>query len=70
VTHLLTRIIGVIVGNAILLGIGALLVWLDRRTDAPIMKERINSASERFLTEQAAAERETIQSGKIDLEKI
>ena len=68
--HILGRIIGVIVGNAILLGIGAIWVWLDRRTDAPIMKERINGASERFFAERAAAERETIQSGKIDLEKI
>jgi hypothetical protein len=40
--------------------IGSIWVWAERRAKPPIMKERINSGSDRFFQEEAEREKEIV----------
>ena len=42
------------------MSIGSIWVWAERRARAPIMKERINSGSDRFFQEEAEREKEIV----------
>ena len=47
---------------------GTLFVWIDRRTNDPIMSKRINKGSDQFFAEEAEREREIVHSkGRIEL---
>jgi len=62
------RILGVIVGGFVAMGMGTLFVWIDRLTNDPIMSKRINKGSDRFFAEEAEREREiALSKGRIEL---
>lgn len=40
------------------MGLGTFLIWLERRTAAPVIRERINSGSDKFFIEEQEREAE------------
>ena len=50
----------VIAMRLVAMSIGSIWVWAERRARAPIMKERINSGSDRFFQEEAEREKEIV----------
>lgn len=60
----------VIAMRLITMSIGSIWVWAERRAKAPIMKERINSGSDRFFAEEAEREKEIVTSNGSDLDQL
>ena len=50
----------VIAIRLVAMSIGSIWVWAERRARPPIMKERINSGSDRFFQEEAEREKEIV----------
>jgi len=50
------------------MSIGSIWVWAERRARPPIMKERINSGSDRFFQEEAEREKEIVTRSGSDLD--
>ncbi|MGZ3330491.1 MAG: hypothetical protein ACXU9O_00620 [Gemmatimonadaceae bacterium] len=65
----IARLMGVISVGMVFTFFKMILGWIDRRAGAPIMRERINDASETFFVEQEKhwGELETESTGKIKL---
>ena len=62
------RILGVIVGGFVAMGMGTLFVWIDRLTNDPIMSKRINKGSDQFFADEAEREREiALSKGRVEL---
>ena len=65
--YLKVRIVfGVIAGVVLLVCLIA--VWIDRRTEAPIMRERVNEGSDDFLRERGSVWHEARKEAKRMLE--
>jgi hypothetical protein len=54
----------------VVMSIGSIWVWAERRVRPPIMKERINSGSDRFFQEEAEREKEIVTGGGSDLDQL
>jgi hypothetical protein len=50
------------------MSLGSIWVWAERRARPPIMKERINSGSDRFFQEEAEREKEIVTRSGSDLD--
>jgi hypothetical protein len=48
----IARLMGVITVGMVFSYVRMLIGWLDRRSGGPIMKERINSGSDRFFADE------------------
>jgi hypothetical protein len=60
----------VIVMRLVTMSIGSIWVWAERRARAPIMRERINSGSDRFFQEEAEREKEVVIGEGPHLDKL
>jgi hypothetical protein len=63
-------VIVVIAMRLVAMSTGSIWVWAERRARAPIMKERINSGSDRFFQEEAEREKEIVTGGGPQLDKL
>jgi hypothetical protein len=69
-THTLVRAAMYIAVAIASRGLAAFLMWLDRRSEARVMQQRIDSGSERFFIERADRARKAAVNGSIDLEEL
>jgi hypothetical protein len=51
--------LGVLTGVVLLIALIA--VWIDRRTESPIMRERVNVGSDEFLRERGSIWKEAVE---------
>ncbi|MFL5604686.1 MAG: hypothetical protein ACJ8AB_04810 [Gemmatimonadaceae bacterium] len=58
--HLLALVLGVVAIKVLALSLGSLWVWIDRRTNARVMNERINDGSDRFFEKEKERERSIV----------
>ena len=66
IAHDVGTVIGVPIAGMV---VSAIVRWADGRTDAPIMLERINSASDGYFEEERArAEEEALEGLTFDLD--
>jgi hypothetical protein len=61
-SHAIMRLMSVVTVGVVFSYMRMLIGWLDRRTGAPIMRERINAGSDRFF----ASEQENWGKTEID----
>jgi hypothetical protein len=59
-------LLGEFIGAVFLIVGGAIWVWIDRRTDDPVMKHRINEGSDRFFAEQEKRDMRTLFGEMVD----
>ena len=48
----ITRLMSVITVGMVLTFVRMIVIWADRRSAAPVMKERINAGSDRFFKDE------------------
>jgi|1185.fasta_scaffold140257_2 hypothetical protein len=48
----IARLMSVITVGMVLTFVRMIVIWVDRRTEAPVMKERINAGSDRFFVDE------------------
>ena len=47
--------------SGVVLLIALVAVWIDRRTESPIMRERVNAGSDEFLRERGSVWKEAVE---------
>ena len=54
--------LGVISGVVLLIALVA--VWIDRRTESPMMRKRVNAGSDEFLRERGSVWQEALEDSR------
>ncbi|MFL5595537.1 MAG: hypothetical protein ACJ785_13135 [Gemmatimonadaceae bacterium] len=63
-------VVGIVAIKVLALALGNIWVWMDRRTNARVMNERINDGSDRFFEKEKERERSIVTGADLPVDDV